>query len=56
LRIIKVMYFDEPAPAFQPMAIEIKSLMWLSAGFVLLFAIVAGPLKNVAALAAKSLF
>jgi NADH-quinone oxidoreductase subunit N len=56
LRIIKVMYFDEPAPAFQPMAIELKSLMWLSAGFVILFAIVAGPLKNVAQLAAKSLF
>ncbi len=49
------MYFDEPAPAFQPMAIELKTMMWLSAGFVLLFAIVAGPLKNVAALAAKSL-
>ncbi|MFN7320886.1 MAG: NADH-quinone oxidoreductase subunit NuoN [Methylobacterium sp.] len=56
LRIIKVMYFDEPAPAFQPMAIELKSLMWLSAGFVILFAIIAGPLKNVAALAAKALF
>lgn len=56
LRIIKVMYFDEPAPAFQPMAIELKSLMWLSAGFVLLFAIIAGPLKNVAQIAAKSLF
>lgn len=56
LRIIKIMYFDDPAPALQPAAIEIRTLMWLSAGFVILFAIFAGPVKSLAALAAKSLF
>jgi NADH-quinone oxidoreductase subunit N len=56
LRIIKVMYFDTPAPALQPAAIEIRAVMWASAGFVILFAIFAGPVKNIAALAAKSLF
>ena len=56
LRIIKVMYFDEPAPALAPATLELKTVMWLSAGFVILFAIIAGPLKSIAAAAAKSLF
>lgn len=56
LRIIKVMYFDEPAPALQPVTVELKTVMWLSAAFVIGFAIIAGPLKNIANAAAKSLF
>jgi NADH-quinone oxidoreductase subunit N len=56
LRIIKVMYFDDPAPALQPVAVELKAVMWLSAAFVIGFAIIAGPLKNIANAAAKSLF
>jgi len=56
LRIIKVMYFDDPAPALQPVAVELKTVMWLSAAFVIGFAIIAGPLKNIANAAAKSLF
>lgn len=56
LRIIKVMYFDDPAPALQPVAVELKAVMWLSAAFVIGFALIAGPLKNIANAAAKSLF
>lgn len=56
LRIIKVMYFDDPAPALQPVAVELKAVMWLSAAFVIGFAIIAGPLKTIANAAAKSLF
>ncbi|CAN1562319.1 NuoN NADH,ubiquinone oxidoreductase subunit 2 (chain N) [Rhabdaerophilaceae bacterium] len=56
LRIIKVMYFDEPAPTLAPVTLELRTVMWLSAGFVTLFAIFAGPLKSIAAAAARSLF
>ncbi|MGL5446237.1 MAG: NADH-quinone oxidoreductase subunit NuoN [Rhabdaerophilum sp.] len=56
LRIIKVMYFDDPAPALQPVTLELKTVMWLSAAFVIGFAIIAGLLKDIANAAAKSLF
>jgi NADH-quinone oxidoreductase subunit N len=56
LRIIKVMYFDDPAPALQPVAVELRAVMWLSAAFVIGFALLAGPLKSIANAAAKSLF
>jgi NADH-quinone oxidoreductase subunit N len=56
LRIIKVMYFDDPAPALQPAAIELRGVMWVSAAFVILFAVLAGPIKSAASMAARSLF
>ncbi len=56
LRIIKIMYFDEPAPAFQVSGLEIRAVMWASAAFVILFAVVAGPIRSVAEAAARSLF
>jgi NADH-quinone oxidoreductase subunit N len=56
LRIIKVMYFDEPAPAFQTAGGEIRAVMWASAAFVVLFALVANPIRTMAAAAARSLF
>ncbi len=56
LRIIKVMYFDEPAPAFRNSGLEIRVVMWASAAFVILFAVVAGPIRSVAEAAARSLF
>lgn len=56
LRLIKVMYFDAPTGGFAPAAPEIRAVMWLSAGFVILFALFANPMRNVALAAAKSLF
>jgi NADH-quinone oxidoreductase subunit N len=56
LRIVKVMYFDAPAPAFGRAGPEIRGLMWASAAFVLLFAVVANPIRTMAAAAARSLF
>ncbi|MCA0401118.1 MAG: NADH-quinone oxidoreductase subunit NuoN [Proteobacteria bacterium] len=56
LRIIKVMYFDAPAPAFGRAAPEIRAVMWAMTAFILLFAIVANPVRTIAASAAKSLF
>jgi NADH-quinone oxidoreductase subunit N len=56
LLIIKVMYFDEPAPAFKPMGGELKLVLGVSGLFVMLFFIYPAPLVNAAAAAAKSLF
>jgi NADH-quinone oxidoreductase subunit N len=56
LRIIKVMYFDAPAPAFQQAGVEIRGVMWASAAFVVLFVVIANPIRTMAAAAAKSLF
>jgi NADH-quinone oxidoreductase subunit N len=56
LRLIKVMYFDAPVEVLAPVGIEIRAVMWASALFTLLFAVFAGPVQNMAALAAKSLF
>ncbi|MGZ5805221.1 MAG: NADH-quinone oxidoreductase subunit NuoN [Xanthobacteraceae bacterium] len=56
LRIVKVMYMDEPAPAFSPMNGELRLILALSGLFVLLFVVYPGPLVDAAAAAAKSLF
>ncbi|MBI3434907.1 MAG: NADH-quinone oxidoreductase subunit NuoN [Proteobacteria bacterium] len=56
LLIIKVMYFDEPAPAFEPMRGELRMVLGVSGLFVLLFFIYPRPVVEAAALAAKSLF
>jgi NADH-quinone oxidoreductase subunit N len=56
LMIVKVMYFDEPAPAFDPMGNAVGAMMALTGLFVLLFFIYPGPLVAAAEAAAKSLF
>jgi NADH-quinone oxidoreductase subunit N len=56
LRIIKIMYFDEPAPGFEPMAPELRVVLGLSGVFTLFFVLVAGPIGNAAATAAKTFF
>jgi NADH-quinone oxidoreductase subunit N len=56
LRIVKVMYFDEPAQAFAPMRGELKFVLAISGLLVLFFFVYPSPLVNAAAVAAKSLF
>ncbi|MEX0853115.1 MAG: NADH-quinone oxidoreductase subunit NuoN [Bauldia sp.] len=56
LRIVKVMYFDEPAGGFQAMPTELRVVLGISGGFVLLFVFVAGPIGAAADLAAKTFF
>ena len=56
LLIVKVMYFDEPAPEFAPMRTELKVVLGITGLFNLLFFVVPSPLVNAAAAAAKSLF
>jgi NADH-quinone oxidoreductase subunit N len=56
LRIVKVMYMDEPRPAFLPMAAELKLVLGVAGLFVILFFLYPGPLVAAAAAAARSLF
>jgi NADH-quinone oxidoreductase subunit N len=56
LLIIKIMYFDEPAKAFEPMPYQLKAVLAVSGLFNLLFFVYPGPLVEAANVAAKSLF
>ncbi|MFN3854067.1 MAG: NADH-quinone oxidoreductase subunit NuoN [Phreatobacter sp.] len=56
LRIVKLMYFDEPAPAFEPMRFEQKAVLGLAALFVTFFVLYPAPLVAAAGAAARALF
>ncbi len=56
LRIIKIMYFDEPADEFDPVALELKVIVGVAGAFTVLFFVYPGPLVSAAANAAASLF
>jgi NADH-quinone oxidoreductase subunit N len=56
LAIVKTMYFDEPAKAFEPMPHELKAVLAVTGLFNLLFFAYPGPLIEAADAAAKSLF
>ncbi len=56
LRIVKIMYFDEPAAAFDAMDTEVRFVALVSGIFAVAFALFAKPLVSYAAIAAQSLF
>jgi NADH-quinone oxidoreductase subunit N len=56
LLIVKIMYFDDPAPAFDPMGRPLAAVLGVTGLFVLLFAFYPYPLIDAAGAAAKSLF
>ena len=57
LRIIKIMWFDEPAgEPFVPMAGELRLVLGVSGMFVLFYIVIAGPIAAMAENAAKSFF
>jgi NADH-quinone oxidoreductase subunit N len=56
LAIVKTMYFDEPAKAFEPMPHELKAVLAVTGLFNLLFFAYPSPLIEAADAAAKSLF
>ncbi|MCE4224187.1 NADH-quinone oxidoreductase subunit NuoN [Methylobacterium sp. C25] len=56
LRVVKVMYFDEPRDAYEPMPPGIRIVLGLSSALVVLFFLVPAPLVAAAGAAAKSLF
>jgi len=56
LLIVKTMYFDEPAPSFQPVPGELKAVLGIAGLFNLLYFVYPAPLIAAAGFAAKSLF
>jgi NADH-quinone oxidoreductase subunit N len=56
LRIVKIMYFDEPSEAFSPASVPVRLIASLSALLVLGFALAPAPLVNAANAAAHTLF
>ncbi|MFN4273861.1 MAG: NADH-quinone oxidoreductase subunit NuoN [Aliihoeflea sp.] len=56
LRIIKIMWFDKPAVAFEPMAGELRLVLGASGIFVLFYVLVGGPIAAIAETAARTFF
>jgi NADH-quinone oxidoreductase subunit N len=56
LRIVKIMYMDDPCEAFERMAPPLSLVLGVSGLFVLLFFVYPSPILAAAGLAAKSLF
>jgi NADH-quinone oxidoreductase subunit N len=56
LNIVKVMYFDQPVGAVDPVRVELRTVLAVSGIFNILFFAYPGPLVSAAAAAAKSLF
>ncbi|WP_295846654.1 NADH-quinone oxidoreductase subunit NuoN, partial [Tardiphaga sp.] len=56
LTIVKLMYFDEPKGALDPMRIELRGVLAVAGLFNVLFFVYPAPLVAAAAFAAKSLF
>jgi len=56
LRIVKVIYFDEAAPAFDKATFTQRAVLTLSSLALLLFWVYPAPLVQAATAAAKSLF
>jgi NADH-quinone oxidoreductase subunit N len=56
LRLVKVMYFDEPVQPYERVPSGVKMVLGLSSAVVLLFWIAPAPLVGAAGAAARSLF
>ena len=56
LRIVKVMYFDEPAPAFDVAPLAVRTVMAVSTALVFLFWVYPAPFISAAANAAKAFY
>ncbi|MDB5596478.1 MAG: proton-translocating NADH-quinone oxidoreductase, chain [Hyphomicrobiales bacterium] len=56
LRVVKVIYFDEPVAAFSPVNREVTGVLVVASLAILLFWVYPGPIVSAATSAAKSLF
>lgn len=56
LRVVKVMWFDEPQQGFVGMASELKIVLAVSGLFTIFYVVVAGPMSSVATAAARTFF
>jgi NADH-quinone oxidoreductase subunit N len=56
IRIVKVMYFDEPKERYEPMSASLRVVLGISSVVVVLFGLAPAPLVSAASAAARSLF
>ena len=56
IRIVKVMYFDEPQAPYSAMNLNLKVVLAVSSAVILLFWVLPAPLRSAADVAARSLF
>ena len=56
LRVVKIIYLDEPAAPFEGVSREVTAVMYLAGAAVVLYWVFPGPLVSAATAAAKSLF
>jgi NADH-quinone oxidoreductase subunit N len=56
LRIVKIIYFDEPAGGFEPMPVELRVVLGVSGGLIILLVFIAGQVGTIAQVAAKTFF
>ncbi len=56
LRVVKVMWFDDPEPGFLPMAGELKVVLAISGLFTIFYVVIAGPMSDIATAAAATFF
>jgi NADH-quinone oxidoreductase subunit N len=56
LRVVKIMYFDEPGAVFEPMPSSVSLVVAATSGFALLFFLYPSPLKAAADAASRALF
>ena len=56
LRIVKIMWFDEPVAAYLPTSLNLRVVLGLSGLFMLFYVLIGGPISAVAEAAAKSFF
>ena len=56
LRIVKIMYFDEPAPSFDRAPLAVRGVAIVMGAATVLFWVYPGPVVEAATVAAKSLF
>jgi NADH-quinone oxidoreductase subunit N len=56
LRIVKIMWFDEPVAAYLPASLNLRIVLGVSGLFMLFYVLIGGPISAVAEAAAKSFF
>jgi NADH-quinone oxidoreductase subunit N len=56
LRIVKIMYMDEPKAAFEPVPVPLSLVLGVSGLFTILFFVYPAPIVAAAEIAAKSIF
>lgn len=56
LRVVKIIWFDEPEQGFVGMASELKIVLAVSGVFTIFYVVIAGPMSSIATAAARTFF